>query len=427
MSESSSESSYARTPTKDMRIQRSRSLGSVYSEVHLWAETKLTCPVWSLSVSRSGILCGCDDGRVVLLNTNLVEIVSFEAHGSSPVVTVLWAGDSLHFLSVGTNSTLKIWSFDQTEAGNASDDKVTCLYALTQTSAVVAACFHPFSFPSSSLFAMSPSKTPSRTNTLFVLTSDRRIAVWTDGMFERYESLSSKDPPVCMSTSVKGFHTSSFSADCSSTSVFIAVGTKSGDLLLYSYIPERGIYYETSISCRNRRGVYKDGTPIVSIVWVNRTDMLVATQDNRIRLVRIKNNEASSSGKRIELTVIQKYRGHKSSNGEAPLAAFVLSPPFAEAILQCGSECGRIYVWPLDSGAQKRSVLKRIARKLKPSKALKATESWYAVDAPDKLTAVVPAPWSPEKGSIGGSCTVASSLDGYVRLFFNTPKKHSSK
>jgi hypothetical protein len=426
MSESSSESSSARTLTKDMRIQRSRSLGTVYSEVHLWAETKLSCPVWSLSVSRSGILCGCDDGRVVVLNTNLAEIVSFVAHAASPVVTVLWAGDSLHFLSVGTDSTVKVWTLDDTERGGCSDEKASCIYSLTQNAHVVAASFHPFSFPSSSLLgigASSSSKPTQPSHTLFVLTNDRRIGVWTDGLFERYESLSSKDPPVCMSVSVKGFHTSSFSADSSSTSVFIAVGTQSGDLLLYSYIPEKGIYYETSISCKNRRGVYKDGTPVVSVVWVNRHDMLVATQDNRIRLVRIDNKDGTSA--RIEMKVVQKYRGHKSSSGEAPLAAFVLTPPFADPILQCGSECGRIYVWPMDSGGRRRSILKRFARTFKPSKALKATESWYAVDAPDKLTAAVPAPWAPEKGSIGGNCTVASSLEGYVRLFFNTPKNNT--
>jgi hypothetical protein len=53
------------TATRDMRIQRSRSLGTVYAAVHMWAEINLGCPVWSVSVSRSGILCGCDDGSVL--------------------------------------------------------------------------------------------------------------------------------------------------------------------------------------------------------------------------------------------------------------------------------------------------------------------------------------------------------------------------
>ena len=96
-----------------MRIQRSRSLGTVYAAVHMWAEINLGCPVWSVSVSRSGILCGCDDGSVVLLNTNLVKILSLEAHGKSPVIQVSWAGDSLHFLSVGTDSIIRVWSIDQ--------------------------------------------------------------------------------------------------------------------------------------------------------------------------------------------------------------------------------------------------------------------------------------------------------------------------
>jgi hypothetical protein len=53
---------------------------------------------------------------------------------------------------------------------------------------------------------------------------------------------------------------------------------------------------------------------------------------------------------------------------------------------------------------------------------LKSSESWLAVQYPDRLTCATAAPWNPEKGSIGGSCTVTGSLDGYVRLFFNRAK-----
>ena len=108
-----------------------------------------------------------------------------------------------------------------------------------------------------------------------------------------------------------------------------------------------------------------------------------------------------------------------------------------------GSECGRVYVWPLDpppepsaldpSGNQKSksiissatpstnpapSLLKKFLHSIKPSRAKTSTDTWLAVGAPDKLTAVVPAPWVPHQGRIAGaSCAVTASLDGSVKLF----------
>lgn len=411
------------TGTRDIAVQISGSRGKVYKEIHLWAETKLECPVWSISVSRSGILCGCDDGSVVLLNSNLVRCLSIDAHGESPVVHVGWAGDSLHFLSVGTDFTVKVWSLESTGASANSEDPVTCVYALKQAASIVSVCFHPFSFASSSVLVVDAKNNLS--HTIFVLTGDRRIGVWTDGLFERYESLSSKDVPVCMSASLKGYQTNSLSASTSETSVFVAVGTKAGDLVLYSYVQDRGIYYEGSISCRNRRGKFSDGTPVISVVWTSKSEFFVATQDNRIRRVTV-SVEGENKDRKIKLSVIQKFRGHKSSNGEAPLAAFVLTPPFSSPILQCGSECGRIFVWRMDDDTkQKPNILQQVARKFKPSRARKASESWQAAKTPDKLTAAAPAPWNPERGTIGGSCTVVATLAGYVRLFFSSPEKDS--
>ena len=367
-------------------------------------------------MSRSGILCGCDNGTVVLLNSNLARGLTIQAHGTaSPVTQVTWAGDELHFLSVATDKTVKVWSLEH-ESGGSSDSGFTCIYTIPQMTAIVSACFHPLAFAQDA----GPAGT-----TLFVLTVDRRIGVWTNGMVQRYETLSPKDPPVCMATELKPFHYSSFSMDSPDRSAFVAIGTKTGDLLIYSYVPERGIFFEHSIMCRNRRGPYSDGTPIVSIVWTSPKELLVASQDNRIRLVRLTQkplDEIVPHGSKIDVTVVKKFRGHKSSSGEAPLAAFLLTPPFTDPILQCGSECGRVYVWPVEHvEPSEPNALQKIANKFKTSRALLAGESWQAVNPPDKLTALGPAPWHPEKGSIGGSCTVTASLAGVVRIFFNTP------
>ena len=365
------------------------------TEVTLEAETHLGCPIWSIGVSKSGILCGCDDGSIVLLNSNLDCCFRLQqAHGSSPVVSVSWAEDGVHFLTVGTDLTVKVWSIETTEERTA-----TCLYTLLQISPVITASFHPRTFPAVSSLILDPTKKSLTGCTVFVLTADRRISIWTDGQIERYESLSSKDSsPVCMSTRLV------------EAVPWIAVGTKTGELLVYSFVWDKGLVFEQSISCRNRRGKFKDGTPIVSIFWVTARDLLVASQDDRLRLVRLGSKGNSPS-------VIAKFKGHESSKGEVPLPAFVVSPPFGDKVVQSGSECGRIFIWSL-----KRTLLptpKKSGFSLlsKVSSASRPLDSWTAVTSSDKLTAVAPAPWVPEKGQLGTSCTVTGSLDGVVKLF----------
>ena len=410
-------------------IHRQQSSGAIYSEVHLWAEAKLDVPIWSLSVSKSGILCGTDDGRVVLFDTNLMLCQTLHAHGSSSaVLTVQWSSDCLHFISVGTtDKSVKVWSVEHFQ--NAPRKEAICLFDLPQLTPVIAAAFHPLTFAESS---------SQKSATVYIITADRRIGVWTDGVVERYESLSSKDPPVCMAVSLSGIAATSSKRSISSTTssssapCLIAVGTKTGELLLYRHAPQGSITFAASISCRNRRGKFSGGTPVAAVVWISDTELLVSSQDNRIRLVRIvnkqgifkksasQNSATLSNFSNIELSLIDKFRGHTSSNGEAPLGGFLLRPPFAAPIIQCGSECGRVFVWPFlaENKTKRPSLLQR----LKHSRAIKSGEYWYAVMGHDKLTAAAPAPWNPEKGQIGGSCTVTTSLEGYVRLFFNRNK-----
>ena len=395
-------------------------------------------------MSKSGILCGCDNGTVIFMNSNLVINETIPAHRSA-VTHVQWTIDGLHFLSAGTDSLICIWSMAYNPEKPA---EVRCLMAIPQNSPLVSACFHPLSFssPNASFtfvqkstdvpvaFSMVGAKdltTPSppvntrtqKSVVVFSLTSDRRIGVWVDGQADRYESLSSKDPPVCMSCCLRSYSPSSSVVAVDHGAALLAVGTTTGNLLVYSYTPEQGLKYEASIVCRNRNGPYKDGTPIVSITWINSNEMLVATQDNRIRLVKLSLVSGLRSFGRVTLSIVKKFRGHKSAAGESPFGAFVLSPPFGDAVIECGSECGRVFVWQFPGSRNftepKKSFWEKIARTFKPSRAIKSIECWRAVEHPDKLTAVAPAPWNPDRGSIGGSCTVTASLNGYVRLFFN--------
>lgn len=363
--------------------------------IELWGETHLGSPVWSLSVSKSGILCGCDNGSIVMLNSNLDCCFRLSgAHGNSPVVRLSWAKDALHFLSVGTDLQVVVW-----ELATSGELTANRLYTLPQISPVISAEFHPSTFPDTHKDSVGSDgdtgpaiKSPACT--VLVLTADRRITVWTDGVVEQYESLSVKDAtPVCMSVrKIKKFP-------------FVAIGTKTGELLLYSFRSSNdGIVFEQSLTCRNRRGKFSSGTPIVSIVWISDEELLVASQDDRLRLVRFDK----------ELSIVTKFRGHESSQGDVALGAFVVAPPFGEKIIQSGSECGRVHIWP---NSQEGGSGPSFFRKLGGSHAIKSTDSWEAVAGPDKLTALAPAPWNPDKGRIGASCTVTASLDGAIRLF----------
>ena len=441
-----SESSSGGGTPVDSAVLRTRSFGGLFSNVALWGECHLGCPVWSLSVSKSGILCGCDDGSLVLLNSNMGCCFRLqEAHGSA-ITHISWADDGLHFLTVGTDLVVKVWSC-------CGSKEAECVFTMHQISPVISACFHPKAYsacsPGVQLSPRSMSNNPPSSAgghhvcTVFVLTSDRKIGVWTDGMVEMYESISAKDSmPMSMSAHVRAavFLSSSSSLLQSNHSpeIFLALGTKNGDLLLYSFCSESGIGFEASVSCRNKRGKFSEGSPGVGVHWVSGSELVLSTQDNRVRLIKI----SAPQKKKVSMHVVKKFKGHKSSGGDVPLTAFVHSAPFARSVLMVGSECGRVYVWPLDppessaleaSGNQKSksiissatpstnpapSLLTKFFHSIKPSRAKTSTDTWLAVGAPDKLTAVVPAPWVPHQGRIAGaSCAVTSSLDGSVKLF----------
>ena len=375
-----------------------RSGGSISARVELWGETHLGSPVWCIAGGKSGILCGCDNGSIVLLNSNLDCCFRLEAaHGASPVVRLSWGDDGVHFLSVGTDLTVKVWCL-VTDGGRRAD----CVFTLPQISPVISAEFHPDTYRDTSRKSVGvsevgdPRANGARSCMVLVLTADRKITVWTDGMVEQYESLSFKESsPVCMSLRMVA------------RIPYIAIGTKTGELLIYSFQSSAdGLVFDQSLLCRNRQGKFKDGTPIVSIYWVSDSSLVVASQDDRIRLISVSLKEKCMS-------VVSKFKGHLSSRGEVGLSAFAVSPPFGPRIIQCGSECGKVYMWTVS--ADKRN--KSFRSSLSNSNAFSPKEAWTAVAAPDKLTTLCPAPWSPDKGRIGASCTVTGSLDGAIRLF----------
>ena len=113
-----------------------------------------------------------------------------------------------------------------------------------------------------------------------------------------------------------------------------AVGTLSGTVMVYS--KDNSAKY--SFQARSRRGARKNPKRIVSLDYNSSGNLLVATQDDRIR-------EYSNGSE------INKYKGHKLS--KRVLTARYATPGALEAdttVVLCPSEDGTCHVWKRGSG-----------------------------------------------------------------------------
>ena len=89
--------------------------------------------------------------------------------------------------------------------------------------------------------------------------------------------------------------------------------------------------YNFSFQCKNRIGKYSRGEKITNIEFINKTLVLITTNDCRIRLVNI------SDGK-----TIQKYKGLQ--NEEFMIRSF---PDDNNELVISASEDGNVYIWDL--------------------------------------------------------------------------------
>jgi len=69
----------------------------------------------------------------------------------------------------------------------------------------------------------------------------------------------------------------------------IAIGFHNGKISVYDIIPK--LKYNTSFDCRNRFGKYSKGRKVTGLEFINNHDVLVTTNDSRIRLLNIKENK----------------------------------------------------------------------------------------------------------------------------------------
>ena len=111
------------------------------------------------------------------------------------------------------------------------------------------------------------------------------------------------------------------------SSSHIIAGCHNGKCSVFEFSPK--LKYSFSFDCKNKVGKYSDGRKVNSIEFINKTQILVTTNDSRIRLVN------SSDGK-----IIQKYRG--CTNFEHPIRA---KYDQMNDVVISASDDGYVYFW----------------------------------------------------------------------------------
>jgi WD40 repeat protein len=367
---------------------KSKSLQQL-TDVHMHAETNLNVSIWCIDVSRSGIIAGCDDGSLHLLTPDLHHIRVIPNAHRGPVTMVVWHTDALHFLSVGVDRSVKVWSI------SSFSQPLLCV---PHSCLVSAACFDPRSM-------IIEDSAPSSI-WLFTVGADGRMRSWRGPLLDQYEMVGSDNKlPVSLTAQL---------IEGKNGAVLIGIGCQNGQVIILRY-SDNMFFVEASIHCKNRHGKYSNGERVVSISWISQDELLVSTHDDRVRLLKLKLRE---------LVPIGKYKGH-ANHAKSPLIASMV-----RNYVVSGSEDGLVYVWNRDSSVAERDN----TGKHNEIETGDSYEAFIAVERPDRLTACVPAPWEPEKISDSSTdrlplCVVVATIQGLIRVFYNrgSPKQLEKK
>lgn len=125
----------------------------------------------------------------------------------------------------------------------------------------------------------------------------------------------------------------------------VAGGLIQGQVYFYDF---EGMKYRTRMNVRNRNGKYKSGTKVTGMSFINSQfgsmqssgQLLVTTNDSRIRLCRLQNYSIVSKCKGLSNTSMQ-IRANASEDGR-----FVIS----------GSDSGAVYIWRTPDQSKKASL-----------------------------------------------------------------------
>jgi len=107
----------------------------------------------------------------------------------------------------------------------------------------------------------------------------------------------------------------------------IAVGFHNGKISTFDIYPK--LKFQSTYDCKNGSGKYSDGRKVTGIEFINNNEMLVSTNDSRIRLLNIKENRTKT-----------KFKGHE--NNELMIKAFYDE---TNSYIISASDDGFIYIW----------------------------------------------------------------------------------
>lgn len=161
--------------------------------------------------------------------------------------------------------------------------------------------------------------------------SDETQMIFLTGCLDKTYQIWSKTnkEPVCSQQARDYITALSVSPD----GVRVVIGCHTGQLIVCAYDNVK-LNYITSIECKNRMGKYSKGTKVTSIVFLDNTEVLVTTNDSRIRIVNVEGRLVNSGSKQM------KFKGHRNDNLQIRAC---ISEDMDYII--CGSEDGYVYVW----------------------------------------------------------------------------------
>ena len=207
-----------------------------------------------------------------------------------------WPKDSNFILSAHLNRKVVLWDIQNPE-------KPVSIYEHADTVSWVT--FHPDS---------NATKMKFMTGWL-----DKTYQIWSKDNSEPIYSQQARDYVTALSISPDG--------------VRAVVGLYTGQLIVCAFDDDK-LNYITSIECKNRMGKYSNGTKVTSIVFLDNTEVLVTTNDSRIRIVSVEGRLVGSGTKQM------KFKGHKNDNLQ--IGASINDE---NDFIICGSEDGYAYIW----------------------------------------------------------------------------------
>ncbi|CAI2361449.1 unnamed protein product [Moneuplotes crassus] len=166
---------------------------------------------------------------------------------------------------------------------------------------------------------------------------DSSLTLITGSIDKTYQVWSKREERSVCSQQAKDYITA---LAISPDGVRVVIGVNMGQLIVCAYDNEK-LNYISTIVVKNRHGKFSNGTKVTKILFLDNTDILVTTNDSRMRIINVEEKFIIPGVSQI------KFKGH--INMSLPIRASISEG--LEYII-CGSEDGYVYIWNKPNGAE---------------------------------------------------------------------------